>query len=268
MKKIKSLKSYSLFNYFQQITRALVILFLCIFTTGCDENKETEHNKKNADNAKPNVKYSTFEKDGKKYVSYDFGKAVFTVDGLDLNSLDDSSVEMRWFWPGLIPIAARGNTGEDTSKYSEVRILVDFSDVNHYKDGNDSRELWDKHICKSEVSQKNKIFWCDTEVQSDLPGFKKYGRELDKTRQFYLSTTYVADPDGAKSPQGKPVVLICEDKRYLRTQHKPVDLDCYTTFQYYQKISIAVLFRGDVVPQWQELISQVDTFFKTRIQEK
>lgn len=245
----------------------MAVLVFCSSSNADDDIRQKVAPGKN----KHEVQYSEFEKDGVLYRRYDFGKAVFTVDVHDMANYDyDKTAETYLFWPGLI--SSDKISHDQAKKSSAVRILVDFTDGNRFPDGNDSFEYWKKYNCESAVGSKDdnyKKFWCYREVESEYAGLRKFvrgGRKADKNSPDTMA--YIAVEGGVKSPQGRPLVINCSVDLDAPVGYVLRDVHCGTNFHYYDQVSMAIQFRGDVMPQWKDLVMGIDTFFKSRMREK
>lgn len=228
------------------LNKVIEKIVLCFFVVFMCSNAISEINKSEfTDKEKKEVKYSEFKKDGVLYRSYDFGKAIFTVDSPSLINSSGTSVEMYWFWPGMIPWS--GNSGDDMSDFSVVRIWVNFSGFGRYRD---TYINWQE-------TQKRTDFYRPTEVSSDVEGLRKF---TAKSKNIM----YMPKDEGIKTPQGTPLVFWCYHEK-LPTPR----LTCEMVFHYYDQVALHTEFNGDVIlPHWKEFVDYMDNFFKSRFEDK
>jgi hypothetical protein len=240
-----------------RISIALFSLLAFLSFSACGDDKAAHAKKINSTllptSNEHEVVYSSFTKDGVLYRQYDFGKAIFTVESEYLNMSDEKTLDMRWYWPELLP--GERIIGSHQMRAKDLVITkIDFTGIGSYGEAATGLKFWQEHYCNSEARIKKPR--CYVEEQSEYPEFKKY--VLDKGNILYISK-----PGGPVTPQGTPLSFAC-----VRALGDAGALDCGFLFQYYGSISIAVTVRNDVLPEWQDLTVRMDAFFKARFQEK
>lgn len=191
------------------------------------------------------VQYSEFQKEGVLYRSYDFGKAVFTVDAnLIANHAGNKTAEAYWFWPELLP----GSDKRDPKHNYSTVVKLRASFYGYGRD-RDTYTTWQNSLKLTEA-YKPEV------VQSDIEGLKKIKAG---TSNF----VYMPQDDRMKSPQGTPLLFWCFPEKL------PPQLTCEMVFHYYDQVSVHVEFNGDtVLPHWQDFSSRINNFFTSRMQEK